>query len=168
MDSNIGNASDAREILEWVRGSPERYSVPRCVAEKSAPEGWEYVGHGSFRSVWRSPEGVAYKVEHFGDYDSQNGDEVMNLASAWESGTPEGCRLPKFAEFRVSGEIVVAIELIIGETLSNYCYTSGRRNDDLYERLHLCESRYGLGDLHDENVIVEADTGILVPVDFGG
>lgn len=172
---SIGNARDAGVILAWVRSHrSSRYGKPDCVDSESAPEGWDFVGTGSFRSVWRSPEGVAYKVNHSGDYDSQSGDEVMHLEFAWnrQDEVPEGCRLPKFDEFRVDEEIVVAIEHIIGVTLYEYSYRGmdgvHPNRDTLYDRLYECENTYGLGDLHDENVIIESSTGMLVPVDFGG
>lgn len=174
MDNSIGNSRDAGMILRWVRSFSIRYGMPECVEREIAPEGWEFVGHGSFRSVWKSPEGVAYKVNHDeGDWQSES--EGRNLACAWREGTPEGCRLPRFDLFEIDydgdTEYVIAIELIHGTLLYNYSNGSfGYREvsrDELYERLGACAALYGLGDLHDENVVVEADTGLLVPVDFG-
>ena len=135
----IGNVHDAQTIYSWVAESRREYDKPLCAEHKEAPLGWEYVGSGSFRSVWRSPEGVAYKVEHNDGDSCQSGDEIENLNLAWGKGAPEGCRLPKFDEFRVDGEVVVAIELIEGKTLYEY---EGPEKYDLYERLSQCEMRF--------------------------
>lgn len=159
---NIGNITEAEEILFWVRGSSHEYGMPDCVRYESAPEGWEYVGHGSYRSVWRSPSGVAYKVNH-GVVDHQNRDEVENLEEAWERGVPEGCRLPKFDLFEVDEESVVAIELIRGTTLRE---CRGVRRDSLVSLLRKIERKFRLADLHTNNAIVDED-GLLVVVDFG-
>lgn len=160
----IGNEHDAQTIYFWVASQRREYDKPLCAYSKEAPLGWEYVASGSFRSVWRSPEGVAYKVEHCQtDYSHQSAEEIENLKKAWEKGAPEGCRLPRFDEFRVDGEVIVAVEYIDGPTLYEY---DGPEND-LYERLEQCEFRFALSDLHDENALVD-DDGLLVPVDLGG
>lgn len=162
---NIGNYQDARFILEWVRKSPfDEYDMrPTVVEESLAPEGWKFLGRGSFRSVWESPDGVAYKVQHQTGYSSQQTDEVENLKLAWSRRPPEGCRLPKFNSFEVNDELVVVMELVRGVTLFEYC--SGERSA-LYDLMHEVERAYRLLDVHDENVMVDED-GILVPVDFG-
>jgi len=162
---SIGNDHDAHTILYWVRSHPKEYGRPSCVTRGEAPEGWEYVGRGSFRSVWRSPEGVAYKVGHYED-DYQSSEEVHKLTEAWEVGAPEGCRLPKFTPYYPDDDIVVAVELIKGETLYEYGESSGPFGD-YYDLLNDIEDRFRLSDMHDENVMVDED-GYLVPVDFGG
>lgn len=162
----IGNEHDALTILHWVREHSREYGVPWCVEHREAPLGWEFLGHGSFRSVWLSPEGVAYKVAH-DDYDYQSTEEVSKLKIAWERGPVEGCRLPQFAAFYPNGEIVVAQERVVGCTLYEY---DGRRSPsglDYYDILSEIEDAYRLADMHDENAIVDQD-GYLVPVDFGG
>jgi RIO-like serine/threonine protein kinase len=162
---SIGNEHDAQTILFWVRSHPKEYGRPSCVTRQQAPEGWEYVGRGSFRSVWRSPEGVAYKVGHYED-DYQSSEEVSKLKYAWEQEVPEGCRLPKFSAYYPDNDIVVAVELIEGETLYEYGESSGPFGD-YYDLLQDIEDRFRLSDMHDENAIVDRD-GYLVPVDFGG
>lgn len=162
---NIGNFHDAQTILMWVRSHPEKYGRPECVRGGVAPEGWEYVSSGSFRSVWLSPEGVTYKVTHSGGgyVTRQQEGEIDNLKEAWSKGTPDGCRLPRFDRFDVEEEVVVAMEMIHGPLLGDY---EGDDRDDLYDRLRDCEVRFRLSDLHDENALVDED-GLLVPVDFG-
>lgn len=162
---SIGNEHDAQTILFWVRSHPKEYGRPKCVLSHSAPEGWRYLGNGSFRSVWLSPEGVAYKVNHSDDpWDTQSEEEVNNLGRAWSRGPLEGCRLPKFHHYVVDDEYVVAIEAISGVTLYEY---EGPERDELYDLLREIEDTYRLGDMHDENALVDED-GYLVPVDFGG
>lgn len=162
---SIGNHRDAQTILDWVRSHPEQYGKPTCVDEEYAPDGWEFVGSGSFRSVWLSPEGVAYKVEHSRTYQRQSEAEIESLQRAWGGGEPpRGCRLPKFQSYSIAGEFIVAVELIRGSTL--YRYKGPMDRVGLYDAMQLCETRYHLRDLHDENVVVD-ENGILVPVDWG-
>ncbi len=162
---NIGNEHDAQVILCWVRESPrEGWGVPSRALDKVAPDGWEYVGRGSYRSVWRSPEGVAYKVGHHDSRWNQCLDEVTNLKAAWEHGAIDGVRLPRFNSFKIDGELVVALELIEGERLCDY---EGLNRRELASLIGDIEDEYGLSDMHDQNCIVDAD-GLLVPIDFGG
>lgn len=162
----IGNEHDALTILHWVREHSREYGMPWCVEHREAPLGWEFLGHGSFRSVWLSPEGVAYKVTH-DDYDYQSTEEVSKLKIAWERGPVEGCRLPQFAAFYPNGEIVVAQERVVGCTLYEYGGRKSPSGLDYYDILSEIEDAYRLDDMHDENAIVDED-GYLVPVDFGG
>lgn len=168
---NIGNDHDARTILLWVRSHPGQYSVPKCAIDGEAPKGWEFLGKGSFRSVWRSPEGVAYKVNH-STYDYQSEREVENLQRAWKREPFKGCRLPRFDRFDIDDEVVVAQEAVDGPTLYRYAYgesDTGYRSvdsDDLYGMLNTLSEYYGIADMHDENVLVDEE-GLLVPVDFG-
>ena len=163
----IGNYHDAQTILQWVRESGEgEYGRPSCVEDEEAPLGWEYIGKGSARSVWRSPEGVAYKVAHAAEQAYQNGNEVEYLKDAWRKKAPKGCRLPRFSGFDVNDEVIVAMESINGHRLYDYVYELGNDRGDYYDRMIRCEMRFGLIDLHDENVMIDAG-GILVPVDFG-
>lgn len=164
---SIGNFHDAQTILHWVRSHPSRYGRPTCVTEESAPEGWSYLGRGSFRSVWLSPEGVAYKVGHEGYRENQCSDEIANLRSAWADprSVPDGCRLPRFEGFDVDGDLVVAIEKISGMVLDEY---HGEEQSKYYKLMRTVEKVFRLWDMHSENCMVEDGTGYLVPVDFGG
>jgi len=162
---SIGNERDAQTILRWVRSHPAQYGLPACVLHGIAPEGWEYVGRGSFRSVWRSPEGVAYKVEHREEA-YQSAEEIYNLDRAWKREVPKGCRLPRFSAYHPDEDIVVAVELISGETLHDHGEYGGPFGD-YYDLLAQLEDKLGLQDLHDENAMVD-ENGYLVPVDLGG
>lgn len=160
---NIGNIEDAETILHWVRSSEYSYGLSSVVAEELAPEGWEYLGRGSFRSVWLSPEGVAYKVEHSDCYGCQSVIEVDNLTYAWSRQVPDGCRLPRFHGYRIGHEMVVAVERVSGKTLYE---TEAPGTERLYDLMHRLEKLFSLSDMHDENVMVDED-GILVLVDLG-
>lgn len=162
---NIGSVSEAEVILSWVRSSDEVYGRPGCAMREEAPEGWEFLGRGSFRSVWRSPSGIAYKVNH-DDHDQQSRDEADNLREAWKRGVPDGCRLPEFNLLEIGEEVVVAVEVINGSTLYEYS-SEGNGAGHLYDLLRKVENMFLLGDLHDENAMVDED-GLLVVVDFGG
>jgi len=162
-DNSIGNAKDAESILIWVRWTGLTRNDCEMGRIPETPEGWTYVGHGSYRSVWLSPEGVAYKVNHNPRWCRQTEEELEKLVDAWEMETPEGCRLPKFDRFEVDDETVVAIEYIKGLRLIDV----PRDRDELYDLLEECQDHYRLRDLHDENVIIEEGTGYLVPVDLG-
>lgn len=157
---NIGNERDAQTILHWVRDHDSEYDVPSCVEQGSAPYQWEYVDHGSYRSVWLSPEGVAYKVDH-DNRDGQCEREVRLLKEAWTKKAIKGSRLPRFSEYGFGDEVVVAIELIRGSLLSK-CTGEGH----YFRLLERVERYYNLCDLHNDNVIVDED-GLLVPIDFG-
>ncbi len=160
----IGNYHDALTIRTWVRESGDDY-LPRCSLTREAPEGWTFMGRGSYRSVWRSPEGVAYKVSHNTRYHDQQGDEAKALKRAWEEIEPlEGCRVPKFNQFDVNDELILAVEAIDGTTLDEY---KGDDRDVYYEMLHALEQHYRVGDLHNENVMIDSG-GQLVIVDLGG
>ncbi|HEY6021294.1 MAG TPA: hypothetical protein VIY48_15735 [Candidatus Paceibacterota bacterium] len=163
---DIGNYHDAQTILQWVRGHGAEFGKPSCVEQEVAPLGWEFIATGSARSVWRSPEGIAYKVAHTARRDYQNTDEVDHLKEAWSKGAPEGCRLPKFSSFDVYDELVVVMEAINGPRLYDYVNEHGNDGEDYYDRMGLCETRFGLIDMHDENVVID-ENGLLVPVDFG-
>lgn len=164
----IGNISDASLIRNWVRSSPKKnnWSRPDCVYQSHAPEGWEYLGSGSFRSVWLSPEGVAYKVLHSeGDYDNQQQGELDRLASAWNTELPDRCRVPKFQSYTLDGEIITAVERINGRVLEDLY---GDVDYDEYVTIKSIASRkLGLYDTHNENCMVDEDTKELVLVDLG-
>lgn len=165
---NIGNEEEARVIAAWVRSFDMECGVPTCAYNEEAPDGWEFLGRGSFRSVWLSPTGVAYKVSHHEHYQEQSEKELDNLGRAWAEYPPKGCRLPRFDGFTVGDDdLVVAIEKINGVTLYEYDRTNREGRDRLYKLLHEIEDEYELADMHDENAIVDED-GLLVPVDFGG
>lgn len=169
----IGNDHDAQTILFWVRSHGRNdWGTPRCVARQEAPLGWEFLGTGSYRSVWLSPEGVAYKVGHTAR-DDQSGPEVDKLTEVWENTDrlPAQCRVPRFERYDVDGELVIAVEHIKGQTLAAARDTQSV-DRELFrffaEALHVIENRFNLWDMHTENAMVDSETGDLVVVDLGG
>ncbi len=169
----IGNDHDAQTILYWVRSHPKHeYGKPICVQQGEAPEGWEFLGSGSYRSVWLSPEGVAYKVNHSA-WDEQSEGELAKLKEVWENQErlPALCRVPRFESYKVDGEPVVAIEAVNGKTLSDSYYENviDRETHKMHqEHLRMIENRFKLWDMHGENAMIDEETGELVVVDFGG
>lgn len=164
----IGNVSDATLIRTWVRDSPKRskWGRPDCVHKGYAPEGWKYLGSGSFRSVWLSPEGVAYKVLHTPeDYDNQQRGELDCLARAWEIELPARCRVPKYQPYVFEGEIITAVERINGKTLDD---SYGEDDYDEFATIKsIASRRLGLQDMHGDNCMVDENTRELVLVDLG-
>lgn len=151
---SIGKEEEAETILTHVREIGLEYLIP---------EGWERLGTGSYRSVWLSPSGVAYKVAHQRSYNTHQEVEVDALRRISGMEPPEGCRLPEFGVFRFEDETVVAMEAIKGVTLYDY---RGDDRDRFWELLDDIRRAFKVCDMHDENAMVDQD-GILVPVDFG-
>lgn len=163
--SVIGSREDADLIRDWVYSSGERGGRPRAVWDGEAPEGWDYIGSGSFRSVWRSPDGIAYKVQHSVRSSQSNEEEYNNLERARSCDLPGLARLPSAALFDFGDVSIIAMELIDGPRLSNYY---GPDREEFYEAVAHCETRLRLVDLHDENCVVDIHSGKVVIVDLGG
>jgi RIO-like serine/threonine protein kinase len=160
---DVGNAHDAALIYRWLYESEREYGRSQRVWDAKAPDGWEFLGSGSFRSVWRSPEGVAYKVQHTSRTSQSNEGEYRTLQEARLCKLPERVRLPLASLFEVDNCFVIAMELIRGPRLYDY---QGADQSDLMEILYEVEVTLEMGDLHSENAMVDED-GMLVPVDFG-
>lgn len=164
--SIIGSPEEARLICEWVVGDEtERWGVPFRAYDKIPPEGWEYVGRGSYRSVWLSPSKVIYKVNH--EYGNCNYREYEKLCWIRSEGRiPLGSRLPKAWLYEPrDGEYVVAMEYVPGVILEEYDGDDQKRIS-YYDLMLTLERRFELYDMHDQNVIVDEE-GFLVPIDFG-
>lgn len=160
----LGNEQDARLIRDFVLTDQQR-----AHGRMGCPDGWQFLGHGSYRSVWLSPEGVCYKVEHeYHPYSSDNAKEYRN----WRDWTrncilPEGTRIPNLTYYELSGRPVIAMERVNGETLFDAKYfipeeEIARFRDLMYE----LEEELGSLDIHDENVMVDYGTMELVIVDL--
>lgn len=169
----IGNDHDAQTILFWVRShGRDDWGRPSCIRKGEAPEGWEFLGSGSYRSVWLSPDGVAYKVNH-STWDDQSEDELSALRKVWDrqADLPAMCRVPRFERYEVDSEPVVAVEHVKGKTLSDAQYSNeiDRAEYKLHwEHLRMFENRFKLWDMHGENAMIDSETGDLVVVDLGG
>lgn len=160
----LGNEQDARLIRDFVLADKKR-----ARGRMGCPDGWQFLGSGSFRSVWLSPEGVCYKVEHeYYPYSSDNAAEYRN----WRNWTrncmlPEGTRIPELTYYELDGKPVIAMERVNGETFFNAKSfipeeEIARFRDLMYE----LEEELGSSDIHDENVMVDYSTMELVIVDL--
>ena len=89
---NIGCVEEAEFIFTWVKALNTSYHWD---FKRNVPEGWEFLGSGSYRSTWRSPSGVAYKVQHrTGSYQNNKGEYDKILKSQKREPLP-GVRLPR-------------------------------------------------------------------------
>jgi len=165
----IGNEADARLIRDWVRAwyGEEKYPRTTQHMRSDPPEGWTYLGEGSFRSVWLSPDGVAYKVQHRPDSVQSNEGEYQALERARDREAPVGSRLPacSFYPLGFSGNGVLAMERIVGKTV--YALYSWDQPKEITDLMWQIECAYNLCDMHSENVMIEESTKVLIPVDFG-
>lgn len=169
----VGNARDAQFIRDWCLNDRERDVYGYVLNEQGAPEGWTHLGSGCYRDVYASPDGVAYKVEQYysdrGEYDGHqsNKSEADNLKRLYLTcRMPEGTRLPRFTFYALDGRGVMAMELLTGGTLNRF-----NRFDGEGERYWKLRSKLlnalGIEDLHGGNVMVDAETKEVVPVDLG-
>lgn len=166
---SIGNATDAAFIYNWVKANktPGASRTSERM-QQNPPEGWTFLGEGSYRSTW-GKDGVAYKVEHRdGDYGQDNSSEYRNLKRAWECDPIEGVRLPRGDLYTLpSGRTVMAMECIAGKTVNDNWDYYWNVPDHISYLMDKVGSHFNLSDIHSENVMIDAETEELVPVDFG-
>jgi len=161
----IGNRGYAMYIREWVR-EEQRVQGYSYDAPRYAPSGWKYLGQGCYRAAYLSPDGVAYKVQHYSNSGQTNIAEYRRWwALRLEHRMPEGSRLPALSFFKVDSERdgVTAMEHF-EKTLNRY---SG---DDYYrysDTLHVVSRRLRLWDMHHGNAAVDEKNGLIVPIDLG-
>lgn len=161
----VGNIEDAQFISDWLDGQ-KNYNGVRYSARENPPEGWAYLGEGSYRSAWRSPEGCVYKVEHQeGSYQS-NGDEYYNIIEALKCDPIDGTRIPAASLYHLADVApVIAMECIEGKTVDNAYHEVPYH---ISRAIREISYAYGLYDMHGDNVMIEDGTNLVVPVDFGG
>lgn len=97
-----GVIEEAMKVLTFERGQVE--------------DGWKYLGCGSYRYAYLSPDGVVYKkLKHPGEYDdSMNFQEYKNVLYC--KGIPlAGWDVPHAEVFEIDGQDVIAMEFIDGE-----------------------------------------------------
>jgi RIO-like serine/threonine protein kinase len=160
---NIGCAEEAEFIHTWVNGHRNVWGE---VQTELPPEGWTFLGIGTFRSVWRSPSGVAYKVQNHACSSQNNEEEYVRIREACAEDVPTGARLPRCSYFPVSAdEGVVAMECIQGKTVHAMCGDEVPR--EFRDLMRCLENKYCLTDMHEWNVMIEEGTGLMVLIDFG-
>lgn len=171
----IGNETDARLIRDFVRANMDFdgwFDRPSASAKKNPPEGWSYLGGGSYRSTWRSPDGVAYKVQHRPRSYQTNEEEYRNSLEAeerLECEPIEGIRVPRCSFYPLDDRIdgIIAMECVNGVTVNDKWAYSGVPLS-VRGRIQDAESVLGLWDLHYDNVMVAGSEDDLVIVDLGG
>ncbi len=171
----IGNAEDALFIRDWYREEASKHKWGYDYFSKAAPEGWRLLGEGCYRTVFASPDGVAYKVEQSprdpddDDYEGcqSNWSEHENLERLrLECEMPPGSRLPRHELYDLDDEAVIAMELVTGRELDNYSHNDGP-GMGYWSLRRVLMDRMGIQDLHGANIMVDEKTEELVPVDLG-
>lgn len=159
----IGNEKDALLIHNWWHSHRDSYRNP--------PEGWEYLGAGSFRAAYLSPSGVVYKVQKDRPgvrYQSNLGEWNVYKRLYYTCKMPRHSRLPKLGYFPIEGDWgVIAIEKLE----KNPSYYERVKGTDEYltwsdvtrEVSNVCK----IGDLFGDNVFLDEKENLLVPTDLG-
>lgn len=165
----IGNEKDALLIHNWWHSHRDSYRKP--------PKGWKYLGDGSFRTAYLSPDGVVYKIQK----DLSGVRYLTNQTNYGEYETwkrlyfgckmPKHSRLPKLSYYAVPGQHnvgVIAIERL-------------RKNPPYYEQVNKTGEEYlywsdvasavasacQVGDLYGDNIFLDEENNLLVPTDLG-
>lgn len=160
----IGNETDAEFIRDYVMDIEGDYYRDGSVA----PEGWQRLGSGCYRSAWLHEEsGVVYKVQHtYSNSWQSNEGEADTLRRHFFKKMPKGCRLPRFRYFALDGRGVIAMERFsrLLRDVGYYQDTEGYHNrlSDLQDALR------GVSDFHGGNLAIDEENKLLVPIDLGG
>lgn len=158
----LGSAENAAFIKDYVRRVWGE-SRPCPLDEEGVPEGWTYLGSGSFRSVWCGPDGVAYKVQHKEQQRQSNEREYLEVQRVLQCDPLPHVRIPKCSYYPDSD--VVAMERVKGKTLTDqFGWRIPAHLEYSYYNLNI---HYNLTDTHSENVMYDPATDELVPVDIG-
>lgn len=122
------------------------------------PLGWCRLSEGCFRAVYLSPSGVVYKV-NFNDSEGANEREYNNIISLQSCKLPEGVRLPLATYYEDSR--VIAMEYF-EKTVADV------RDKPRYRALHSkMREEIPVRDLHIQNVMIDEENDMLVPIDLG-
>lgn len=162
----IGNEKDALFIHDWYHS--------KGWGKYDPPEGWQYMGGGSYRSAYLSPDGVVYKVQmNLGNWLIQTNYSEYQTWKRLYFGCkmPKYSRLPRLSYYAVPGEGdlgVIAIEPLSKVSLYrkveiDKCDTDLRWFDvaDKITRVT------GVQDLYGPNLMLDTKNNLLVPTDLG-
>lgn len=159
----IGNQEEAQFIHDW-------WWEERHDRHGDAPEGWEYLGQGSFRIAYLSPSGVVYKVQKEGahyTYQTNKGEHEAWRRLYFNCKMPEHTRLPKIGYFPIDESWgVIAIERL--RRGYDYWGCVPGTNDSLTWRevIERISAECRIGDLGGNNLFLDDDGKTIVPTDL--
>lgn len=161
----IGNAEEAEFIHYWYHAKWDQFS-------ETAPEGWEYLGEGCYRTAYLSPTGVVYKVQQ-----SESGGWQTN-AGEWEvwkrlyfgCKMPVHSRLPKMYYHALAGRenLGVMASERFNKSLGDYPAYARQDETDYWSVLDSVRKATGVSDLYSTNLMIDEENKLLVPIDLGG
>lgn len=167
---------------EWYRHPGEfrcHYAYGPEMPEPTVPDGWKFLAAGVSRRAYLSPTGVVYKVQRDpgSDYQGNKG-EHETAERVRKSGEVRGAYIPRTALYEVPGSWVIALEYMHGVRgdwhWETYCYPGGKCGCGFpgYRRCASAikrelQSKLGLTDLHNENVLWVPSQRVWAVVDLG-
>lgn len=158
----IGNAEEAQFISDWYRNS-------KCVCVTGAPEGWKYLGSGSYRTAYLSPSGVVYKVQQDPgcSYQSNRGEWDTYRRLYYTCKMPKHSRLPKMGFFPMGSTVgVIAAEFIPKECTWYRVLKNDKGEEYMFsDVVRAVRDATRIGDLYGENVRLDANN-MVVPTDI--
>lgn len=160
----VGNQEEAKFIHDWW-WSREYYH------DYQAPEGWEYLGEGSFRAAYLAPSGVVYKVQM--DLPSARHQSNKREYEVWRNlyfncKMPAHSRLPKLGYFPISDDWgVVAIERLTKGYEYWGCVPGTNDTLTWMQVINRISSQCNISDLVGDNLFLDDDGKTIVPTDLG-
>ncbi len=159
----VGNQEEAKFIHDWWWGGYYEFSP-------QAPEGWEYLGEGSFRAAYLAPSGVVYKVQKdlpSSRYQTNKGEYEAWRKLYFDCKMPAHSRLPKLGYFPIDDRWgVVAIERF---TKSYDYWACVPDTNDMVTWNHVINrisQECRIGDLSGNNLFLDDDGKTIVPTDL--
>lgn len=163
----IGTAEEAEFIHYWYHDVREDYQW------EMAPEGWEYLGEGCYRTAYLAPSGVVYKVQQTEgrSYQSNKGEWEQWKRLRFNCKMPRHTRLPWLYYHQLpsrDGLGVIAIERFTRSLNNVRRYGYEEKGDlDYWSLLPEVQEATGVGDLYGNNLMIDEKRKMLVPTDLG-
>jgi hypothetical protein len=165
-----GHHARARQIFDWLvesyfnseyAGCGEDFESALIEGDIPVPNGWKFVGIGSFRiAMLHIKSNVVYKldIENY-DYDYTSIQEVRNAKALWKRANDEGHigDFIRVSGYKIDGTTVVAMEYVAGPLGWN-----SKANRDVCRAI----TSLGIEDMHGQNWIYEVNTRRAVPIDL--
>lgn len=160
----IGNVDDAQFILDWCKeNGTGRFN--------KLPDGWARLGSGISRTVYLSPDGVAYKV---GDAYANEADHMLSEVFRRKP-IPKGWDIPVahyFEELTVNDTelTVLAMEYVKGfhrPPCDDVYYKGCQHTDCVDVDRQIAHKAFSLSDFHEGNYVIRDSDGAKVIIDFG-